>query len=186
MLRIHHYGHLSIKFLDVMFGAVVALGFGQWFSVPERPMLSLAAFLFAHIILIDIWINYDPTVRKFPTKRPYMLILDLALIFSMAFLIHYSMLDLQKFLMSIVALRLIGVAWSERPLQEYKMKKSDTAYLKHTRGRNFFEAFAFALPLPFLSKIDAYTLVGIIFALWLMFRAYDHAKIKNMVRPEID
>ncbi len=184
MKRIKHYGHVSIKFLDVMFGAIIALGFGQWFSVSEREGLFFMSFLFAHVILIDVWVNYDPIVRKFPTKNPYFLILDLAMIFTMSFLIYYSMFHLQRFLLSIIALRLAGIFWSERPLKEYKLNGSDAAYLKYVRDRNFMEAAAFALALLVLPGINAYAFFGAMVVIWSVFRAYDHVRVKDMVRPD--
>ncbi len=186
MERIKHYGHVSIKFLDVMFGAIVAIGFGQWFSVDERESLFFISFLFAHIILIDVWVNYDPTVRKFPTKNPYFLVLDLALIFTMAFLIYYSMSSLHRFLLSIIALRLVGVLWSERSLIEYKPGKPDATYLKHTRNRNFVEAAVFAMMFIVLKSVDAYALVGTTIVLWSVFRVYDHIKVRDMVKSDAD
>ncbi len=185
MKRIKHYGHVSIKFLDVMFGAIIAIGFGQWFAVSERESLFFVSFLFAHVMLIDVWVNYDPTVRKFPTKNPYFLILDLALIFTMSFLIYYSMFNLQRFLLSIIALRLVGVFWSERPLKEYKLNRYDTAYLKYIRNRNFMEAAVFALSFIALTKVDAYALTGTMIAVWSAFRVYDRVKVKEMIRSDV-
>ncbi|MBI2084970.1 MAG: hypothetical protein HYT71_00475 [Candidatus Aenigmarchaeota archaeon] len=184
MKRVTHYGHLSIKFLDVMFGAIIALGFGQWFSVPEREIIFFIAFVFAHTILIDVWINYDPTIRKFPTKNPYFLILDLALIFTMAFLVYYSMFNLQRFLVSAAVLRTIGILWSERPLKEYKIRGSDSSYLKYVRKRNFFEAAAFALLAYAYAAIDPSAATVAMIPVWVIFRLYDSSHIKNIIKSD--
>ncbi|MBI4168188.1 MAG: hypothetical protein HY515_04485 [Candidatus Aenigmarchaeota archaeon] len=184
MRKIKHYGHISIKFLDVMFGAIIAIGFGQWFAVSDRATVFFAAFLFAHIMLIEIWINYDPTVRKFPTKNPYFLILDLALIFNMSFLIYYSMFDLQKFLMSIIALKVVGGLWAERPLKEYKIRGSNLSYLKYIRKRNLLETVPFLFLYHLAGRLDPSVLLTMIVFVWLAFRVYDAARVENIIKSD--
>ncbi len=184
MQRLKHYGRLSIKFLDVMFGAIIALGFGQWFSVAERDTIFFISFVFAHIMLIDVWINYDPTIRKFPTKNPYFLILDLTLIFTMTFLIYYSMFSLQKFLVAVVALRLIGVVWAERPIREYKIRGTDKSYLKYISKRNLFEAAAFAVLAYVFAKVDSSAATIAMIPVWAAFRLYDSLRVKNMIKSD--
>ncbi|MBI4177014.1 MAG: hypothetical protein HY516_01470 [Candidatus Aenigmarchaeota archaeon] len=184
MHKIKHYGHISIKFLDVMFGAIIAIGFGQWFSVSERANIFFAAFIFAHIMLIEIWINYDPTVRKYPTKNPYFLILDLALIFTMSFLIYYSMFDLQKFLVSVIALKAVGGLWAERPLKEYKIRGSNLSYLKYMRKRNSLEMLPFLFLFSLSGKLDSNVLLTLIIVTWVAFRLYDAARVKNVIKSD--
>ncbi len=184
MRKIQHYGHISIKFLDVMFGAIIAIGFGQWFAVAERPSIFFIAFLFAHIMLIEVWINYDPTIRRFPTKNPYFLILDLALIFTMSFLIYYSMFDLNKFLLAIIVLKAVGGLWAERPLKEYKIKGSNLSYLKYMRKRNSLEILPFLFIFYLSDKLSPNVLLTLVIAAWMAFRLYDAARIKNVIKSD--
>ena len=123
-------------------------------------------------------------MRKYPTKNPYFLILDLALIFAMAFLIYYSMFNLQRFLLSIVILRLLGIMWSERPIWEYKIRGSNLSYLKYMRKRNFVEGVVFLVLFYVFDKLDPSILVVSMISTWIAFRLYDSTKVQNIIKSD--
>ncbi len=192
MARIKHYGHLSIKFLDVMFGAVMALGFTEWFKVPEHtsqslltPTVELGMFLFSYLILIDMWIKYDPTMRRFPTKHPHLLIIDLFMVFTMFFLVHNSIFNNRNFLGTIVVLRAVGSLWSQRTMMEYKLAKKHLEYFLRQRNAAVAEMFAFLLLFVVADKLPSVNaLLASMVVLWAGFRALDMVMEKDILKVD--
>ncbi len=190
MKRVTHYGHLSIKFLDVMFGAVIALGFNEWFRVPEHtyqslltPTVELGMFIFSFMVLIDVWIKYDPTVRQFPTKHPHMLIVDLLLVLTMFFLVHSSIFDFKNFMGTIVILRSLQAVLSQRVLMEYKLVKTQLTYFKYERNAGVAETLAFMVFFLAADKLQSiYLTMGFAVVLWAGFRMLDMKRINDVVK----
>lgn len=192
MKRIKHYGHLSIKFLDVMFGAVIALGFNEWFRVPEHtyqsllsPSVELGIFLFSYLVLIDVWIKYDPTIRQFPTKHPHLLIIDMLLVLTMFFLVHSSIFNFQNFLGTVVILRALGALLSQRIIMEYKLGSKYLKYFKYQRNTSLAEMSAFLFLFLILDKLQSvYIMLASVIVLWAGFRMFDMNRVKDIIKVD--
>ena len=70
-----------------MMGLVLGLGF-QWWPELDQPWQYIA-FIFIYLDVVDYWIEYSPTLKKWPPKREIDVMLDIAIMFSM-FLYIYS------------------------------------------------------------------------------------------------
>ena len=117
----------SLKFLDIMIGLVLGLGF-QWWPQLDKPWQYLA-FVFVYLDIIDHWIDYGPTLRKFPPKREVDILLNVAIMFTFFFYIYTTQLDIIYFLASFVAFRLLDFLWLLRSKYEYKPVGSDKTYV---------------------------------------------------------
>lgn len=117
----------SLKFVDVMIGVVLGLGFQWW---PElKSTWQYIAFVFVYLNLIDYWIDYSPTLRKYPMKNQFDVILHTGIIFAMFFQVYTTHQSLQIFLLSYVYYRLIDIIWIWRMKRRYKSTEKELRFL---------------------------------------------------------
>lgn len=94
--------NFSIKFIDIMIGIVLGLGF-QWWPALAQPWQYIA-FIFVYIDIIDYWIDYIASRKKFPAKREVDIILDIAIMFALFLYIYSTQVTINYFLISFLTL----------------------------------------------------------------------------------
>ncbi|OGG53414.1 hypothetical protein A3C20_00305 [Candidatus Kaiserbacteria bacterium RIFCSPHIGHO2_02_FULL_55_25] len=109
--------NISLKFVDIMIGVVLGLGF-QWWPNLVEPW-QYAAFIFVYIDLVDYWIDYSFSLKAFPPKRELNIMLDVAIIFTMFLYIYSTQLTITYFLVSFGAFRIIDTFSLIRARREY-------------------------------------------------------------------
>ena len=107
----------SIKFIDIMIGVILGLGF-QWWPNLSEPW-QYAAFILVYIDVIDYWIDYAPSLKKFPPKFELDLLLDVAIMFTLFLYIYATQQSIVYFLVAFVVLRLLDSFWLLRANREY-------------------------------------------------------------------
>lgn len=108
----------GLKFVDIMFGIVLGLGF-QWWPDLHEPWQYIA-FIFIYLNLIDYWIDYSPTIKKFPPRKELDLIIHIFIMF-MIFLLVYSTRGVVAFLfLTFVIYRIADLCWLFNISREYK------------------------------------------------------------------
>ena len=117
----------SIKFIDIMIGIILGLGF-QWWPNLTEPWMYMA-FIFVYLDIIDYWIDYSPAMRRFPPHHELELMLDMGLMFSLFLLIYSTQLTLTYFLLTFVIFRIIDIFWLWRVQAEYKPKGTDGVFI---------------------------------------------------------
>ncbi len=100
-----------------MIGIVLGLGF-QWWPNLTEPW-QYFAFVFVYVDIIDYWIDYAPSLRKFPPKREVDIILDMAIMFSLFLYIYATQESIVYFLVAFVLLRVLDVIWLIRARHEH-------------------------------------------------------------------
>ncbi len=111
------FANISLKFVDIMIGVVLGLGF-QWWPNLIEPW-QYAAFIFVYIDLVDYWIDYSFSLKAFPPKRELNIMLDVAIIFMMFLYIYSTQLTITHFLVSFGAFRIIDTLSLVRARREY-------------------------------------------------------------------
>lgn len=134
--------NFSLKFIDVMIGIVLGLGF-QWWTNLSAPW-QYAAFIFAYVDIVDYWIDYGPALKKFPPKREIDVILDVAIMFSLFLYIYTAQLTIAYFLLAFALSRALDFFWLLSSRNEYTPKGSDKIFVDTWIKFDIFE-FAVAL-----------------------------------------
>lgn len=120
---LHQFG---MKFIDVMIGIVLGLGF-QWWPDLEHPWQYLA-FIFVYLNLVDYWIDYGPTLKKYPLKREIDVILHTFLVFTMFFLIISTLQTVTYFLLAFILYRVGDLIWIYRMRKEFHIPVADRPF----------------------------------------------------------
>ncbi|MDO8594787.1 MAG: hypothetical protein Q7R93_04740 [bacterium] len=119
--------NFSLKFLDIMIGIVLGLGF-QWWPELQEPWQYIA-FVFVYLDIVDYWIDYGPSLKKFPPKREIDVMLDVAIMFSLFLYIYATQLTIMYLLGSFVLFRVLDYFWLLSSKHEYHPTRTDKAFV---------------------------------------------------------
>lgn len=117
----------SLKFLDIMIAVVLGLGF-QWWPQLQTPW-QFVAFIFVYLDIVDYWMDYGPSLKKFPPKREIDVILDIMIMFALFLYIYATQLSLVYFLGAFIFTRILDYFWLLSSKYEYRPSGTDGAYL---------------------------------------------------------
>lgn len=117
----------GLKFIDIMIGVILGLGFNWWPNLKET--WQYAAFIFAYLDIVDYWIDYSPSLKKFPPKREVDLILDVAIMFSLFLYIYSAQLAIFNFLAYFILWRAIDLLWLLRAKYQHKLENRDRLFV---------------------------------------------------------
>ena len=145
--------NFSLKFIDIMIGIVLGLGF-QWWPELKEPWQHLA-FIFAYISIIDYWIDYSPMLRKYPPHHELELMIDMGILFSLFLFIYGAHLSLIYFLSAFILSRVLDILWLWRIKREFVLG-SDNRFTNTWICFDMVEILASAI-LIFLSFKNSYS-----------------------------
>ncbi len=117
----------SLKFIDIMVGIVLGLGF-QWWPDLIAPWQYLA-FVFVYLDIVDYWIDYSPSLKKFPPKREIDVFLDLGIMFTLFLYIYSTKLTIGYFLIACSIFKLLDYFWLLSSKKEYHPTGSDKLFV---------------------------------------------------------
>jgi predicted neutral ceramidase superfamily lipid hydrolase len=117
----------GLKFIDVMIGVILGLGFQWWPQLTST--WQYIAFIFVYLNLIDYWIDYSPTLKQYPLKNQFDVILHTAIMFAMFFLVYTTQGSIQVFLASFTFYRAIDIIWIWRMKSQYKPPTREQVFL---------------------------------------------------------
>src|SRR4051812_14495728 len=109
--------NFSLKFLDIMVGIVLGLGF-QWWVALQYPW-QYVAFIFVYFDIVDYWIDYSPSLKKWPPLRELDVFLDISIMFSLFLYIYSTQLTIAYFLTTFIAFKLLDYFWLLSSKHEY-------------------------------------------------------------------
>ncbi|OGI68836.1 hypothetical protein A3A05_02425 [Candidatus Nomurabacteria bacterium RIFCSPLOWO2_01_FULL_41_12] len=130
--------NFSLKFIDVMIGIVLGLGF-QWWLVLDSTW-QYVAFIFVYLDIVDNWIDYSPSLKKFPPKREIDVFLDLGIMFTFFLYIYSTQLTIIYFLTVFIVFKILDYFWLWSSEKEYKSTGIDKLFLDTWMRFNIFEA----------------------------------------------
>ena len=111
-----------------MIGIVLGLGF-QWWPNLHEPW-QYAAFIFVYLDIIDYWIDYSPSLKKFPPKSELSLFVDVGIMFILFLYIYATQLTVVYFLSASIALSILDLLWMLRAQHEYQPTHTAKVYLR--------------------------------------------------------
>jgi hypothetical protein len=120
--------NFTLKFIDIMIGIILGLGF-QWWPELHEPW-HYVAFFFACFSIIDYWIDYVPALKKFPPKTELTLIADFGVLFMMFLLVYATQFTAAYFLTVFAIYRFIDLIWIARVRYEYRISPPDTIFFR--------------------------------------------------------
>lgn len=170
----------GLKFVDVMLGIILGLGFQWW---PEiRESWGYVAFIFVYLNLIDYWIDYSPTLKKYPLKDQLDILLHTAIIFSMFFIVYSTVRYINIFFLAYAFYRIVDILWIWRMITEYKPLASDMKFMKTWITSDFFETFmAIFLALIYIKlHYSPMTLLLIYISCRILSRVWASLRYKKM------
>ena len=128
----------QLKFIDIMIGVVLGLGF-QWWPELTEPWQYLA-FAFAYLNIIDYWIDYNPIAKKYSVKLEVDVILHILIIFGMFLLISSTLQTLTYFFLAFAFYRAADIVWIWRIKREHRIPASDLVFINTWYKWDFVEA----------------------------------------------
>lgn len=117
----------SLKFIDVMIGVVLGLGFQWWIELSQ--VWQYVAFVFVYLDVVDYWIDYAPSLKKFPPKKEIDIFLDLAIMFILFFYIYTTQLTIIHFLATFCVFKLLDYLWLWSSKREYHPTGNDKIFV---------------------------------------------------------
>lgn len=153
-------GNISLKFMDIMIGVVLGLGF-QWWPNLHEPW-QYAAFIFVYLDLVDYWIDYSSSLKRFPPRRELDIMLDVAVVFTMFLYIYATQLSILYFILNFVAFKIVDTLWLVRVRSEYHPSGREKQFVHAWIWYNIVEiVYTGGLVLLTLSyPLSALTLIG--------------------------
>ena len=141
---------VSLKFIDIMVGVILGLGF-QWWPNLIFPWQYLA-FVFSYVDIVDYWIDYSPALKKFPPKKEVDVFIDVAIMFAIFLYVYSTQLGLTSFLLAYLFFCFIDSLWLLRAKHEYPQLKSSNSFITTWLKLNAMQ-IAYTLLLLFLSSL---------------------------------
>jgi hypothetical protein len=130
--------NFSLKFIDILIGIVLGLGF-QWWPLFTEPW-QYVAFIFAYFDIVDYWIDYAPSLKKFPPKREFDVMLDLGIMFILFLYIYATIVSMTYFLVAFIVWRVLDYLWLWSSKHEYSPGGSDKLFVDTWMKFNLLEA----------------------------------------------
>lgn len=115
------------KFMDIMVGVVLGLGF-QWWPDLHEPW-QFIAFVFVYLNLIDYWIDYSPTLKKFPPRRELDVMIDVLVVFTMFLLVYATKVSVPYLLGTYIVYRIADLLWLWRIRREHTLDERDVRFV---------------------------------------------------------
>ena len=129
----------SLKFIDIMVGIVLGLGFQWWVNLKEP--WQYVAFIFVYLDIVDYWIDYAPSLKKFPPKREIDVMLDVGIMFTLFLYIYTTQLSIIYFLGSFIIFKILDFFWLLSSKHEYNPKGVDLTFVNVWLRFNLLEVF---------------------------------------------
>lgn len=159
MLKKINIKNFSVKFVDIMIGIVLGLGFQWWVNIKEP--WQFVAFVFVYLDIVDYWIDYGPALKKFPPKREVDVFLDVAICFSLFLYIYTTQLHVIYFLLAFASVKLFDFLWLISSKREYHPTGFDRAYVDTWVIMDFIE-IVIAVFLAFFASLINFPALAIV------------------------
>jgi len=149
-----------------MIGVVLGIGFQWWGDLKET--WQYIAFMFVYLNLVDYWIDYSPTVKRFPLKREIDVILHTYILFMMFYIVYATKLSIISFIVGYILYRVGDIFWIWRMFREYHKKERDKKFLYGWLSSDIFEIIVCLL----LLLINHFYIIAplIILVIFIVFR----------------
>lgn len=134
--------NFSLKFIDILIGLVLGLGF-QWWPLFQHPW-QYAAFIFVYLDIVDYWIDYAPSLKKFPPKREVDVMLDISIMFALFLYIYSTLISVTYLFIVFIVWRILDYFWLLSSKHEYHPTGLDKIFVDTWMQFNLLEALVTA------------------------------------------
>lgn len=128
----------QLKFIDIMVGVVLGLGFQWWADL--RELWQYIAFIFAYLTVIDYWVDYNPIANKYALKLEIDVLIHTLIIFGMFLLLFSPLKNLAYFFYSFAFYRLADILWLWRIKSHHTIPKNDLKFMNTWQIYDWVEA----------------------------------------------
>lgn len=135
--------NFSLKFIDIMVGIILGLGFQGWLNLQES--WQYVAFIFVYVDIVDYWIDYGPSLKKFPPKKEIDVLLDIAIMFALFLYIYTTQLKIVYFLSAFILFMILDYFWLLSSKYEYRPIGTDKIFVDTWMKFNLIEAVGTAI-----------------------------------------
>ena len=170
----------SLKFADIIIAVFLGLGFQWWFDLKE--VWQYIAFVFVYIDIIDYWVDYSPSVKKFPPKAELDLLLNVLIMFALFFYLASTRMTIWYFLGSFASIRILDYFLLLSMKSGYKPSGKDGVYIDTWLNFNLIYAILtmiFVVVAKF-SSLNPLILLFAFFAYRLTLRIWSSVKYKSV------
>lgn len=170
----------GLKFIDIMLGIILGLGFQWWPDLVHA--WQIIAFVFIYLNLVDYWIDYSPTLKKFPLAGQFDVITHTFLIFGMFFMVYTTQKSVPVFLLSFVFFRLIDIIWLWRIEKVHKPAPHDERFIKTWIRQDFYEILSciVLIILSILTKASPLLIILVFIGARVGLRAFSSVSYKKL------
>ena len=163
-----------------MVGIILGLGF-QWWPSLKEPW-QFIAFIFVYFDIVDYWIDYGPSLKKFPPKREIDVLLDVGIMFALFLYIYNTQLSILYFFGAFILLRVLDYLWLLSSKYEYHPTRADGAFVDTWLNFNLVECL-FAIGLTFLvffSSFSSFALLIVFIIFRIIIRVFASLRYKKI------
>lgn len=168
----------SLKFIDVMMGVVLGVGF-QWWPDLHEPWQYIA-FAFVYLNLVDYWIDYSPALKKYPLKREIDVILHTFIFFSIFYLIFSTRQTIQAVFIGYALYRAADIVWIWRMKQEAHPTSNDRIFLNTWIIQDIAEITGIGILALLIPLFTPLTLILIFIVFRLAARIFSSVRYKKI------
>lgn len=170
----------SLKFVDVMIGVVLGVGF-QWWPELKEPWQYLA-FVFVYLNLVDYWIDYSPMMRTFPIKREIDVIIHTFIVFTMFLLIYSTTQSINQLLIAFILYRVLDITWIWRMKTAHHASSHDLKFVHGWRTQDLREISfcVLLLGLSIFFSLSAIWIILLFAAIRLLTRIFASLQYKAL------
>ncbi len=170
-----HYGEISHKFVNLMFGIMLILGFLDWAGVSNT--LQYVLFLFTYVLLITYWMAHRNYLNHFPPKNLLGVIIDITAMAVLFLTIKAALLPLGFYFAALAILRAVDALGITRMISDYVSSRKDVLHLKSRRGIYFLEAAIYLIleALAFRYGMSYVFGVTALMLTWLFGRVFEES-----------
>ena len=163
-----------------MIGIILGLGFQWWINL--RELWQFVAFIFVYLDIVDFWIDYGPSLKKFPPKKEVDVLLDLAICFSLFLYIYSTQFLVTYLIMAFGLIRMFDFVWLLSSKVEYSPVDFDKKYVDTWIIMDGIEVILAALIILLVSifKLPSLTILIIFIIMRVgtrIFASYNYKKI---------
>ena len=119
--------NFSLKFIDIMAGVILGFGFSYWGLLSQN--WQYVAFIFAYINIVDYWVDYSPSLKKFPPKKELDVMIDVAIMFSLFLYIFSVQYSISYFFAAFAVFRFLDFLWLINVRHHYHPKGYDGIFV---------------------------------------------------------
>lgn len=168
----------ALKFIDIMIGIILGLGFQWWPNLVET--WQYVAFVFVYLDIIDYWIDFLPALKKFPPRAELDWFLEIGIMFFLFLFIYSTQTTITYFIWSFIGFRIIDTLWLLRAKTVYNPMYTEKLYIDTWTRFNILEIVASLMLVLYKWPLAPLTILSVFIIFRLTTRVLASLKYKKV------